>query len=337
MNSISVKDDIFKYLECIKDLEVSIYRVSTAYDKIRDQAEKYESQSFYEEKVKESAPIQEKMSFIEMLLIGIVIGVVGIIATFIVVAIIVLFKVCIQHELFFLDWLLGRADYFDGQFSICWKWARIVGLICFFICMLSAGAHNKEVKENNRKTIKETELRNETIDLENAERKKMALLAKQKAEIYKEELDILKGKYAEIKKLLEKYYDLDYIYPKYRKLVYICSIYEYFDSGRCDTLTGPYGAYNLLEQDIKYSKIVEKLDVIVDKLDEIIENQRELYSVMRDCTNSIAELANSLDNVGRNVNNIFEGIEEKLSDIEFNSNLTAQYSQYTAMYNFFKN
>ena len=52
------------------------------------------------------------------------------------------------------------------------------------------------------------------------------------------------------KQLLEKLYAADVIFPKYRNMVAICTIYEYFVSGRCTTLVGADGAYNLYESEL---------------------------------------------------------------------------------------
>ena len=56
---------------------------------------------------------------------------------------------------------------------------------------------------------------------------------------------------AETRELLARYYALDVIYPKYRNMVAMTTIYEYFASGRCTVLTGPAEAAaigNLLMQ-----------------------------------------------------------------------------------------
>ena len=58
---------------------------------------------------------------------------------------------------------------------------------------------------------------------------------------------------------LEALYAEDVIFPKYRHLLPMCSLWEYIQSGRCDKLEGPDGAYALLETEIQQKKIVADL------------------------------------------------------------------------------
>ena len=53
------------------------------------------------------------------------------------------------------------------------------------------------------------------------------------------------------KDLLSELYSQDIIYPKYRNLPALTSMYEYFITGRCDEFAGPHGAYNLYEDEVR--------------------------------------------------------------------------------------
>ena len=66
--------------------------------------------------------------------------------------------------------------------------------------------------------------------------------------------------YEKIIRNLVSFYSKNIIYPKYRGLVPIAAFYEYFNSGRCDTLTGHEGAYNIYETEIRMNIIIAKLD-----------------------------------------------------------------------------
>ena len=72
-------------------------------------------------------------------------------------------------------------------------------------------------------------------------------------------------------------YQLDYIYPKYHHLAALTSIYEYFITGRCDSLAGPYGAYNIYEEEMRQDKIISQLNLIIENLDQIKTNQYMMY------------------------------------------------------------
>ena len=76
---------------------------------------------------------------------------------------------------------------------------------------------------------------------------------------------------------LKNLYNLDYIYPKYRNLTALTSIYEYFATGRCSELTGPHGAYNLYEDEVRKDMIIAQLNTVIENLEQIKQNQYKLY------------------------------------------------------------
>ena len=81
----------------------------------------------------------------------------------------------------------------------------------------------------------------------------------------------------ETKENLEKVYAKNIIYPKYRNLPALTSIYEYYVTGRCEELSGPYGAYNLYEDEVRKDKIISQLNTVIANLEQIKQNQYKLY------------------------------------------------------------
>ena len=81
----------------------------------------------------------------------------------------------------------------------------------------------------------------------------------------------------ETKENLEKVYAKNTIYPKYRNLPALTSIYEYYVTGRCEELSGPYGAYNLYEDEVRKDKIISQLNTVIANLEQIKQNQYKLY------------------------------------------------------------
>lgn len=81
--------------------------------------------------------------------------------------------------------------------------------------------------------------------------------------------------------LLEKYYSNDFIYPKYRNLPALTSIYEYLITGRCEGLTGPHGAYNLYEDELRKDTVISQLSVVIQNLEQIKQNQYMLYQQVK--------------------------------------------------------
>ncbi len=82
------------------------------------------------------------------------------------------------------------------------------------------------------------------------------------------------------RQILQGTYNMDYIYPKYRNIVAVCTMLEYLESGRCESLTGTNGAYNLYESELRANMIIGQLSDIGEKLERISDNQRQLADVL---------------------------------------------------------
>ncbi len=90
--------------------------------------------------------------------------------------------------------------------------------------------------------------------------------------------------------LLRKYYAAGTIYPKYHTMNAVCSFYEYFLSGRCSSLTGHEGAYNIYESELRSNIIIAKLDDILANLEQIKSSQFMLYSAISEGNKKINQL-----------------------------------------------
>lgn len=117
-------------------------------------------------------------------------------------------------------------------------------------------------------------------------------------------------------KALGKLYDMDVVYPKYRNLSMISSLYEYFASGRCSTLEGHEGAYNILEQEIRLDHIVLQLDQVIVNLEKIRRNQYMLYEAMQSVNANVSRLYGAVltmnDNIKRGMEAIYERQGEQI-------------------------
>lgn len=95
----------------------------------------------------------------------------------------------------------------------------------------------------------------------------------------------------------EKLYSVDVVYSKYRDLIAISTIYEYFASGRCSELEGPNGAYNLYENELRANIIIGSLGQIISDLQQIKNGQFALYQELHNSNKVIASLlCNIADN-----------------------------------------
>lgn len=89
---------------------------------------------------------------------------------------------------------------------------------------------------------------------------------------------------------LEKMYSYNIVFPKYRNYIMVSSIYEYICAGRCTTLEGHEGAYNILELEIRLDHIITQLDTILKELSAIRANQYMLYSCLQEANHKIDTL-----------------------------------------------
>ncbi len=107
----------------------------------------------------------------------------------------------------------------------------------------------------------------------------------------------LTQKKEEVTKVLEKYYEADVIFPKYHTLPALTSIYEYLTSGRCKQLTGPNGAYNLYEMEVRQNTVIEQLNTIISNLEQIRRNQFVLYQELTKVTTATRSIANEISQI----------------------------------------
>lgn len=98
----------------------------------------------------------------------------------------------------------------------------------------------------------------------------------------------------ESRQLLQRYYASDIIYPKYCTLPALTSIYEYFVTGRCTELTGPHGAYNLYEDELRKDTVISQLNTVIENLEQIRHNQYMLYQQVKSINENTQTIATEL-------------------------------------------
>lgn len=118
------------------------------------------------------------------------------------------------------------------------------------------------------------------------------------------------------KEALKQIYDKNIIFPKYRTMVMVCSLYEYVCTGRCDTLEGHEGAYNLLELEIRLDKIVTQLDRVISMLGKIQQSQYMVYSAIQDANRQSAKILESTYEIANQLQAIQTSNQKMLGDIQ---------------------
>lgn len=233
---------------------------------------------------------------------------------------------------------------FHGFFIVFSVIAAIAALIYF----LKWRSYNKAIDDKYRKDLEEYEksvhIYQEQIKREEERYKAdMEIYERREAEEkqrYDNEYAIAESNYkqasqlvvalerplVEAKSLLEKLYSLGFIFPKYRNLIAMCTIYEYYMTGRVSELEGPNGAYNLYESELRQNLIINKLDTIITQLEQVKENQFILYQ-------EVQKTNKTLNGISQDIKGILDTtmkIENKTELISRATNLTAYYSQITA-------
>lgn len=84
--------------------------------------------------------------------------------------------------------------------------------------------------------------------------------------------------YQDTETVLSDFYSKEVLFGKYQDLFAVTTLYEYFALGRCNELTGPFGAYNLYEHELETGKIIGDYSKLSGRLPEIRRSQYTLYS-----------------------------------------------------------
>lgn len=124
----------------------------------------------------------------------------------------------------------------------------------------------------------------------------------------------------------QKVYNTGVIFGKYNDFVAIASFYEYLSSGRCTSLEGPYGAYNLYESEIRMNAIVSQLADVIKSLKQIQKNQFVIYTAISEATNELA----ALNKATQKMNVTLNAMHGELATISRNTEVTAFYAKKNA-------
>lgn len=115
------------------------------------------------------------------------------------------------------------------------------------------------------------------------------------------------------------------IYYKYNNPVALAKFAEYLESGRCDGLEGPYGAYNLYESERSMNAIVEKLDDLSKNLAQAMQGQFALYQGMQAMMNRIYDFSRDVSAACDRM----ESLEKNVKLQAYYSELHARQQEYT--------
>ena len=147
---------------------------------------------------------------------------------------------------------------------------------------------------------------------------------------YDIEIDELKSTLEKIIDALYQLYNKNVIYRKYRNGAAVSTFIDYLEAGRCSSLDGPDGAYNLYESELRTNLVMDKLDEIVNRLDTIKANQFYMYDQISKANHRLESIQGELI-----INNVLTAVglaelseaNDKLDEINYNTKVTSYYSK----------
>ena len=123
----------------------------------------------------------------------------------------------------------------------------------------------------------------------------------------------------EAKKNLLDIYSKNILPAKYRSLNAVATLYEYLETGRCNTIEGHGGIYDTYETDLQRGMIIETLTDIRNSMYRIEANQQLLYRELQQANRTLSSINSSLTE-----------IEKTNAEIAKNTAISAVANQQTA-------
>lgn len=118
------------------------------------------------------------------------------------------------------------------------------------------------------------------------------------------------------------------VFDKYRDVVALFTFYEYLMAGRCTTLEGHEGAYNIYESEVRSNMIIGQLTQVIEKLESISERQFIIYSEIKKVNSSLEQLNSTMNKALVSI----QKLEENVEQIAKNSEVIAHNSAVSAYY-----
>lgn len=208
--------------------------------------------------------------------------------------------------------------------------AVTAGSLIFNLCMHNGDVKRfnygqqrvEDVKKYNNDTIKYNNERYEywRKEFKKSEENKLKNFQKSKEKILTEEIRAINKKIDVIKETLDMLYNLRLngvlcLHPNYQGLVPISVIYGYFDTGRCTTLQGHEGAYNLYEDEKLKGLIINKLDLVSKQLGNLQSSMIYVGQAISECNRRLSDLESTSNRMISSVNNMNTSISKQIGGV----------------------
>jgi len=200
------------------------------------------------------------------------------------------------------SWELGEIRFIWGVGIGLWFIALIFlrselsGLtkIIFIICLILSAIQKISAKLKNKQYMIQhfAEVKNAEEEIEKIKAEQSLIIGSLMKKLSETETFI-----SETESALNALYSLGVIYGKYRHFVAVASFCEYIQSGRCNTLEGANGAYNLYESELRQNIIIGQLDAVIDGLKQIRDAQYMIYEAINESNRVLQCISSELSNI----------------------------------------
>lgn len=177
-----------------------------------------------------------------------------------------------------------------------------VPAVIWFIYSIIAGfSDDSDAKAAYQRKVQNAEetYRKQMSNYINAVRQNEAQLAFDQKHMpaLRKDVQLLKERRDSAKGLLDKFYALGVLRPKYQNLPAVATFLEYLENERCFTLTGHEGCYNLFEEELQRGIIISQLINISQQLGQIRKNQEYLAYALEDIQHATTHLSECADSI----------------------------------------
>lgn len=293
------KNDIIRYLRVVKDCELLCAKQTALKDYFIENEMPKEKRPEDIDVYMPEEPDSSDVSLFAHVFFNPVISAIGIVGS-----VIIFFKAGFTFETF-------------GQVLLYWlKWVGILYVALFFLGYIFAICTGftwrakcivKRVEEEKQRYKNEEE--------------RLERQYKEKKELYDYQINVINKDLMSCKTFLECLYSMDILYYKYRNLIAVSSILEYFESGRADTFKE---AYNIFETEHRLDNINAAINKFGYKLDSIARQldymQDSLSSIVRQQDLFVTEYKKDYDrlisSIERNEANTAQSVEYARKSLE---------------------
>ena len=282
--------DLREYIGILADMENSIYAQNTLIKSLKE----HSSTLAKPHNIQMPCPPtkKENSSYMEYRTVGVTLLILGLI--------------CLPGSYFvifplFNSAVLGTLTLFLGIFFIIKGIIKLYSATKSYSIVSKENSKYEEAMEKYQSDLAyyDNQIKEDQKRIDKEEREKQFIVS---------EIRSIESSLTQSRNRLKEMYNIGIVFPKYRNMAMINTILEYLESGRCATLDGVAGAYNLLERELEMQRVIIRLDTIISQLEMIRQNQYMLYSAIEDTNRKVSGIVEST-----------KEISKKLDDINSNS------------------